>query len=110
MLEGKQNEWSGEGLPPVGVVCEAMSARTKEYRQCEVLAIRNGMAVVVFPDHEEIQWASEFRPIRTAEQIAAEEREKALEAMFKIYRDAGEFRAGLSALYDAGCRLPKVES
>ncbi|MOA57078.1 hypothetical protein D3C78_1811840 [compost metagenome] len=52
--------------------------------------------------------AEHFRPIRTPEQIAAEEREKALEAMFKIYHDAGEFRTGLAALYEAGYR--KVEA
>lgn len=119
--------WNGEGLPPVGIVCEFLRYDRDEeehtYSECKVLAHDDdGSAVFRVTSGPCIgslvaKYAGDFddglpmfRPIRTAEQIAAEEREKALEAMFKIYRDAGEFRAGLSALYDAGCRLPKVEA
>ena len=103
--------WSGEGLPPAGTACEAISARTKEYRECEVIAIRNGMAIVVFPDQEELQWATEFRPIRTAEQLAAEEREKDAQALFEIIHPGGAWehvkdcaRSRYRAAIDAGFR------
>ncbi|HEX8590688.1 hypothetical protein [Pseudomonas sp.] len=63
-------EWDGEGIPPVGTVCEALATRTQTYRKCEVVAVRDGMAIVVFCDHEELQWAKHFKPLRTAQQRA----------------------------------------
>lgn len=58
-------EWDGEGIPPEGTICEALSCRTNTYRKCEVVAIRDGAAIVLFPDHDEIQWAKHFKPLRT---------------------------------------------
>jgi hypothetical protein len=49
----------------------------------------------------------DFRPIRTPEQIAAEEREKAIDAMNKLVGDIEKiptWRDALAALYDAGYR------
>ena len=70
--------WNGQGLPPVGTVCEGGRARTGAFNECVVIAHRNGMAIAVFTDQEELQWVSEFRPIRTPEQIATDEREAAI--------------------------------
>ena len=73
--------WSGQGLPPVGTVCEGGRARTGAFNECVVIAHRNGMAIAVFTDQEELQWVSEFRPIRTHEQIAKDEREAAIKEL-----------------------------
>ncbi|MOA09956.1 hypothetical protein D3C78_1298210 [compost metagenome] len=57
-------------------------------------------------------WASTFRPVRTPEQIKAEEREKAIVEMAETMHAAigfGVNRADCEALYDAGYRK-QVES
>lgn len=79
--------WTGAGLPPVGTVCEihgtvGQELRDEEFswRQVEIIAHTNfgGGDVAVGRDLEcaTLGWgiASKFRPIRTPEQIAAEER------------------------------------
>lgn len=49
-----------------------------------------------------------LRPIKTAEQLAEEERKSQLEVMHKIYMEgASEHKGGLAALYDAGYKLAK---
>jgi hypothetical protein len=85
----KPKPWDGKGLPPAGTVCELrnVSAGTDWSEATVVFASRN---VVVW------DWAGEpainglctayghaveMRPIRTAEQIAAEERDKAIKEM-----------------------------
>ena len=51
-------------------------------------------------------WERSFRPIRTPEQIAADEREAAVNGML-CYDALGGSRRGLAeALYDAGFRKP----
>lgn len=97
----KQEEWNGTGLPPVGTVCEGRGRLDGEWREVVVLAHRIGRAVVSFTDHERLQWceADELRPIRTAEQIAADAE---LEEIARLYAEGGP-----AAVYDAGYR--KVE-
>lgn len=99
-------DWNGQDVPPVGTICEALSARTDTYRECQVLAIRGGVAVVVFPDQEELQWATALRPLRTPDQIEAEARQKAIEEMWNVYwqPDMPTAKAALGLLYDAGYR------
>jgi hypothetical protein len=85
-----QKPWAVEGLPPVGTVCEyrvgdgpwfecEIRYVTKPYQDCPI-------EVVMFPPHLKGEQTAvvgtgdgevSFRPIRTPEQIAAEEREKA---------------------------------
>lgn len=97
--------WSGEGLPPVGTVCEAKSCRTKTFRKCVVLVHRNDMAVVSFLDQEELQWVDTFR---TAEQAAIEERERhnaILEMTGHLsFSDKEAITRTCASLYDAGYR------
>lgn len=109
-------EWSGEGLPPVGAVCEAKvldGTGNFVWRECRVIHHhpRHAMSAAVAHGNEELLgWADYFRPLRTPEQIAAEEREKAAK---QICIDAGspELTRGQMAiayrLYDHGYR--KVE-
>jgi hypothetical protein len=73
----RPSAWHGEGLPPVGTVCE-FYADEDDWRRCEIVAHRNEMAVVwVNASHIFSSQGGILRPIRTPEQIAAEERERA---------------------------------
>jgi hypothetical protein len=104
-------EWNGEGLPPVGVVCEFVIGeriRSDAHRhwedgdKLEVLAHRNGCAIV----YNKTAGAAAVvntnctRPIKS-------EREKAIKAMRLIVDEYAEKNNALGALFDAGYR--KVE-
>lgn len=111
--------WNGEGLPPVGTACETLWSSTKgEYMPVVVVGHDGDLAVVRFTagerkgeygaDKERHQFQYPiFRPIRTAEQIAAEEREKAIGEMIESVSKAERYtlsRFHAEALYDAGYR------
>ena len=106
-----ETEWTGEGLPPVGFEGFAKSNRTRTFRACIVLAIRQGMAVVSFTDQEELQWASEFK---TQSQVEAErDRSLMCDRIYGIITGPGVERKGNTrdmseALYDAGLRFVEV--
>lgn len=77
-----QESWDGQGLPPVGTVCEYY-ADENTWRRCEIVAHKDGQAVV-WVNNAHI-WASSgasLRPIRTPEQIAAAERESAATSLY----------------------------
>ena len=108
--------WAGEGLPPVGTVCEFKSTQhdgPHEFEPVEVMYTSKVTVVVKRLDadrgmEEELlchPGTAKFRPIRTPEQIAAEERLKAVAEMEAcrpfIYTDDKQF---CFALYDAGYR------
>lgn len=91
--------WSGEGLPPVNTVC-LLSGPTQYLqpihpewagRQVKIYAhftTDAGIALAAYASDDNqiggVGIARLFVPIRTAEQIAAEEREKAVEAMLAL--------------------------
>lgn len=106
--------WSGEGLPPVGTVCEVLNNTLDrpEWERCTILFMGKFKAIYESEScHERVADVSErgmisFRPLRTPEQIAAEERRAAILEMkghlsFSDYREAEQHCA---ALYDAGYR------
>lgn len=114
-------EWTGEGLPPVGTVC-LLSGKTpildpihphwagsevKIYAHFKTDQGRE-LAAYVSEDHMKGGVGVEklFLPIRTAEQIAAIERKKAIGEMIDIYKSnyEGHVADGCQALYDAGWR------
>ena len=90
-------------MPPVGVVCMA---------GCEQVVIVahhcNGIhAIYAESESDGLLYygePNEFRPIRTPEQIAADEREAAVNGM--LCYDARSRRGLAEALYDAGYRKP----
>ena len=104
--------WSGEGLPPVGVVCEAKWGRTG-WARCVVFAHKpnanGGTDVLVDVDGD---WTffdkpSMFRPIRTPEQIAADEQETATDVMFARFGGvAGLTRKQCAWVISEGYRKP----
>ena len=104
--------WSGEGLPPVGVVCEAKSmARGSERDWFKASVLYSSAYTIVLDDYQAGEFVAhpatlQFRPIRTPEQIAAGEREAAILDMERICRSGDFGSGGLAALYDAGYRKP----
>jgi len=81
--------WASSGLPPVGVECEALWSSTPNevWLPAKVLAHDEGMVVFRWKagerkgEYSNYSQTYNFRPIRTPEQIPAEEREKAIEAL-----------------------------
>lgn len=107
--------WDGKGLPPVGVECDIKRIPHGHW----------GAAIVRFSSENVIVWdwiddpaingkctsyahEVELRPVRTPEQIAAEEREKAIEEMATTAHIPGQpfmtKREVVARLYDAGYR------
>lgn len=115
-----QETWNGQGLPPVGTVCEHYgTADDLAWLEVEVIGHGNvdGRNVAFFrygtgsPRFTvSYSTANNFRPIRTPEQIAADEREAAIVAMLDL-DPPHENGLGLTSrrqfcetLYDAGYR------
>ncbi|HEJ1718331.1 TPA: hypothetical protein SL793_006261 [Pseudomonas aeruginosa] len=105
-------EWDGQGLPPVGTACEYRHMIWPEYRPCEIRYISEESLVAYDNGQEQFYRTCDmlFRPVRTLEQIAAEEREKAIDAMLDL-DPPHENGLGLTSrrqfcetLYDAGYR------
>lgn len=82
-------EWNGTGLPPVGAVCEVEFS--SGWKKVTVLAHAKGAqgqtdALFAYTRQSgaaDWSWTSnagKFRPIRTPEQIAAEQRKRAIDA------------------------------
>lgn len=113
----RQPVWSGDGLPPVGTVCVAWY---QGHNQGVVEVRHSGDFMVLWNvarKHEQCSAAKDysFRPIRTPEQIAAEERDKTyrgmiddLAAVMGISNIDQRECDVLHALVDAGYR--KVEA
>jgi len=103
--------WTGEGLPPVGTVCEYKPYQLSgDWRQVEIIAhFRNKAMVAAFiPAGEGAKNVDQsiaecFRPIRTPEQIAAEERQRVIDDMRgNLGWDLSSEQA--AQLYNAGYR------
>ncbi len=99
-----QETWDGQGLPPVGAKC--LTDRNDFLREVTILC--HGKTRTFVFDHvsqEETCLVLKdrvFLPIRTPEQIAAEEREKAIEEMCFAEETLTVKQA--KALFDAGYR------
>lgn len=80
----KRPEWDGDGLPPVGAVCEYQDS-LGQWEKVEITAIAKMGICFVQAAHDGENYVSKisarFRPIRTAEQIAAEERNVEINAL-----------------------------
>lgn len=110
----RPEKWNGEGLPPVGTVCEhEPDGFSDKWVTVEVLAHREFKGhdtglLVVFATEDDVSFSSPecFRPIKTKEQLAAEKREKAIREMVETcyYPGSTNTYADCEALYDAGYR------
>lgn len=122
-------EWDKGSLPPIGSVVEwdgctfaPEEPQEKDLHVGDAVTIiahlKDGdFEIAAFTFNPKIHnssrgtiWVSQgaygcFRPIRTAEQVAAEDRKKTIEYMHKIYMEgARDHKGGLAAIYDAGYR------
>lgn len=118
LLIARPAEWTGQGLPPVGTVCEVVQVSSQPHDYCRRFVGQNvkivahhvdvdGDEVAVFAasDYEfHALVAGCFRPIRTPEQIAADEREKAIAEMSEAIKTQFSFGWVFEKLYDAGYR------
>lgn len=112
LMAKRPAEWDGQGLPPVGAVCEMHHSSWAEglWEPRKILFIGKHHVVTSEPDDDDDEKISytaslEFRPIRTPEQIAAEEREKAIDAMAEDLRKAfANPKMAAITLFDAGYR------
>lgn len=107
----RPSTWTGEGLPPVGMECEVKNDINDGWdRVDEVLAHTTikGAVVAVFKRDDRVFYspADAFRALRTPEQIAAEQRARAIDEMWSVYwqPDAPTAKEALGLLYDAGYR------
>lgn len=103
------SEWNGEGIPPVGTVCEATWGGKAFWRKAVILSSSH-----IAVDHLSDGWgvrhideyygsfAFEFRPLQSEEQKQVAE----LEAMIASYSGPSN-KALAQSIYDAGFR--KVE-
>ncbi|EOZ4999685.1 hypothetical protein ACQRUU_005448 [Pseudomonas aeruginosa] len=104
--------WDGQGLPPVGIEIEANFPVTDvtgtHYHWRRVIVAVAGIpgaereCLVYDAENTKPAWVDEFRSLRTPEQIAAEEREKAIEEMCFAVETLTVKQA--KALFDAGYR------
>ena len=109
----KQEAWNGEGLPPVGTLCDMHIDDFGWITGTVVVHIDLDEPTAVAHNGEEVFHgnASDFRPIKTAEQLAEEEKVTAIAEMRAVVMAAsGCTVATISeclatvALYEAGYR------
>ena len=106
-------EWDEFGFPASGVTCEFTTNDGHNWKGCKILyadevSILTG-ELEGKADRRLLRKCDadvKFRPARTAEQVAAEEREKAIKEMMMHGVDAGDstIEYSCAALYDAGYR------
>lgn len=108
-------QWSGDGLPPIGTVCEFQPWEDQSSPWTGLTILAHWLApngTTYSWGHRDYGWVApqsmRFRPTRTPKQIAAEARSKACDAMYGIMtsppvRD-GNRSDMAEALYDAGYR------
>lgn len=108
-------QWNGEGLPPVGTVCE-LRTKTGGWGTAEIKYMSSTVCVWLWirsdGGEQSVEWAEppyrmEFRQIKTPAQIAAEEREAAAKAMRAIVTRTHPAECPYLTLYDAGYRKIK---
>lgn len=116
------SSYTGEGLPPVGTMCEfrnKVGHCGDQWHAAEVMYLTSDTIVLRFGEREHLRECAGypdlymFRPARTPEQIAKAERNKACDEMFGIMSSPpvreGNRSDMAEALYDAGYRKTDVQ-
>lgn len=119
-------EWDGVGDPPVGTVCEYDARPSGKgeplFVTVEVKYVSDQSIVIIctdVPDCEKkenigvelalmngLAMRGKLRPIRTAEQVAAEKRDKAVNEMVDTLKRFNSIHEACGMLYDAGYLKP----
>lgn len=104
-------EWTGEGLPPVGMDCEWKGITRNGWAKVSIIAHgkeEGDFVAIAQAENEVVLGASDrFRLIRTPEQIAAEKRDAAIKEMQRLVGSCNTFP--FAELYDYGYRLQVAE-
>lgn len=117
LVDRPVSPWIGEGLPPIGEIIEWLDG---EYLPVIVVGHHQGAVVAVDEDDPRRVFIGKkpcYRPLRTPEQIATEERDAAINEMIRHIKDHPSGRHGAPHLtqlkiqeeaccdlYDAGYR------
>lgn len=106
--------WNGpeDGLPPVGMTVEVAFGVASDWRKVLIVGTHGPMRVfyILAPaidDPEYAAWGNrfDFRPIRTAEQVAAEERERIADELvqrFALHNIDAPWKGLFLQMYDSG--------
>ena len=98
--------WNGEGLPPAGLEVEWKQGSNHEWVRATVIAYFKEEAWISVKGGYPIEVGNpaHFRPIRTPEQIAADEQAKAVHQMGLDAGFSGSVQEFAERLYQAGYR------
>lgn len=122
-------EWDGWSLPSLGLECEFHTTDAGDFWCAATVKFVGTHFIIVGYQHPNLgiseagvnhemlngNFSGLLRPIRTAEQIAAEERENGIQAIQDAYTYTVEscthkiLHSQAARLYDAGCRLQVVK-
>lgn len=111
----RPQEWDGEGVPPVGTVCEYRLNEYGAWYKCKVVYVLSGSdhCFVAWCDHLNMdlfltftsdRYKLQLQKIKTPEQIAAEERLQAINGMLDYVDSYTSLREVMGLLYDVGYR------
>ena len=104
--------WDGQGQPPVGTVCEFKENGRDQWAECTIIGEFQGRIICGCHSTGAVGWIDldELRPIRTPEQLAAEDREKAIDEMHALLDTdrIPHLRKICEALHAAGYRKPEA--
>lgn len=98
--------WPESGRPPIGTECEAFNDHLEEWIAVKIIDNHNCVHSAACREigTDKLWWSDSFRPVRTAAEIAADERESAVNGMLTHDAFGGSRRGLAEALYDAGYR------
>lgn len=110
--QAKKSEWNGDGLPPVGTICNVLNRYidNSEVEKCEILFMGEYRCVYSSESCKERvanitnSRMIAFTPIKTHEQIAAEERDAAIHEMAINIGLNTDPKCAATVLYDKGYR------
>lgn len=113
-FEMERKKWDGSGLPPTETVCEYYCIKGDEWRKCRIVAyyLAKVVAVDAIDCSAVCLRVGLFRPIKTPDQIAAEERQDAIAEMVSLMQGGAStytYKDVMGALYDAGYRKTEVK-
>lgn len=97
-------EWSGDGLPPVGFICEGRFPRhpgiSFEWQECLVLYVFERECAVKSKSTSTLHYCDEFRPLRTEAERAREDAQTAIRTCL-AGTGAGITPMAAKGIYDA---------
>lgn len=111
----RPSTWNGEGLPPAETVVELRTVSVKaDWAKAKIKFASRNVVVWDWDGEPAVNGlctayahAIEMRPVRTPEQIAAEEKQRFMEDLYEVVKDCDckkSWLEAMGAIYDAGYR------